>query len=77
MPKHSNSLKHSNPDRGPPMMEGAHHFDKGYMSDDESIDPSGQFPGESERGNSYIKLNHEIMSKDSAKLKRSKFSKIA
>ena len=74
--KHSSHSPHGDPDKGPPMIEGAHHFDKGYRSDDE-LDIKGDFPGKEERGNAYFKHNHEIMHRDSAKLKRSKFSKIA
>ena len=29
------SVKHGNPDKGPPMKWGAHSFDKGYTSDSE------------------------------------------
>jgi len=71
------SLKHSNPDKGPRMIEGAHHFDKGYDSDDEVLQRKSDFPGQSERGNEYMKMRHEIDARDSAKLKKDKFSKIA
>lgn len=67
--------KGANPDRGPEMKEGAHSFDKGYESDHEVIS-KGSYPGENMRGNAYPKLQNEIRSKDEAKLKRSKFSKI-
>lgn len=83
MPKYEhsqegNSVKHSNPDKGPPMREGAHSFDKGYMSDDELFQPTkNMFPDNNERGNEYMKLNNEWQKKDAGKLARSKFSKIA
>lgn len=69
--------KGSNPDKGPAMREGAHHYDKGYQSDSEMS--HGGFPekGLGERGNNYFKLQNEYLDKDKAKLARSKFSKIA
>jgi len=70
-------LKGTNPDRGPPVMEGAHQFDKGYESDEEHFSPRGAFPDDDERGNPYMKLQNEIVGRDSKKLKRSKFTKIA
>jgi hypothetical protein len=70
-------IKSKNPDKGPRMMEGAHSFDKGYVSDEEyAMGPKG-YPADQERGNEYLKMAHEIRSKDSKKLQRSKFSKIA
>jgi hypothetical protein len=72
--------KRSNPDRGPKMIEGAHHFDKGYESDSDVFLRKETYPGHSghgERGNEYVKHNREIISRDSAKLKRSHFTKIA
>jgi hypothetical protein len=71
------SLKSKNPDRGPPIMEGAHKFDKGYESDSETFSPRGEYPGDKERGNAYFKLQNEAVMRDSKKLKRSKFTKIA
>lgn len=71
------SIKAKNPDRGPPMMEGAHHFDKGYDSDEEVFSPRGVFPDDHMRGNPYMKLQNEIAHRDSKKLNREKFSKIA
>lgn len=74
----ASKLKNSNPDKGPAMLEGAHHFDKGYDSDDERVDPThNMFPANHERGNEYNKLNNEWQKKDAMKLGRSKFSKIA
>jgi|GEM_PF-2610240 hypothetical protein len=67
----------SNPDKGPPMLMGEHHFDKGYESDSEVFDRSKSYPGDEQRGNEYVKANKEMISRDSTKLKRSKFSKIA
>lgn len=81
MPKSREGAKHlkgTNPDRGPPMMEGAHHFDKGYDSDDEQFSPTrNMFPDNDMRGNSYMQMNNEWQKKDAGKLGRSKFSKIA
>jgi hypothetical protein len=73
-------LKRTNPDKGPPMMEGMHHFDKGYDSDGEVFERSKEYPNnhkDEERGNEYVKLNREIISRDSQKLKRGHFTKIA
>ncbi len=71
-------LKGSNPDRGPPMKEGAHQFDKGYESDEETFSPTRKmWPDNEQRGNEYMKLNNEWQKKDAGKLSRSKFSKIA
>lgn len=72
----SQGLKKSNPDRGPAMREGAHSFDKGYVSDNEYFSPSKEYPGKGERGNEYMKMQNEIVGRDSKKLKREKFSKI-
>ncbi len=78
MPKHkSGGIKQSNPDRGPPMLEGAHHWDKGYTSDEEYFSPRGVYPDDHMRGNSYMKMQNEIAHRDSKKLNREKFSKIA
>jgi hypothetical protein len=72
------SIKSKNPDRGPPMLEGAHHFDKGYESDEETFSPTRhEFPDNNMRGNSYMALNNEWQKKDAAKLSRQKFSKTA
>lgn len=70
-------LKNSNPDRGPRMIESAHYFDKGYESDNEYFSPRNEFPGNEERGNAYMKHQNEIVGRDSKKLRREKFSKIA
>jgi len=72
----AHSIKGKNPDRGPPMHEGAHHFDKGYDSDHDHFSPR-EFPEDHERGNPYMKLQNEIVSRDSKKLGREKFNKIA
>lgn len=82
MPKHGHnssghSVKGSDPDRGPPMHEGAHHWDKGYMSDEEHFSPKGVYPDDHMRGNAYMKHQNEIVHRDSKKLNREKFSKIA
>ncbi len=69
--------KKGDPDRGPQMREGEQKFDKGYMSDDEYALGGEKFPSKKERGNNYMPMRHEIDRKDSAKLARSKFSKIA
>jgi hypothetical protein len=69
--------KGSNPDRGPKMMEGEHHFDKGYESDNETFAPQNVYPGDMQRGNAYFELQNKIVHKDSKKLNSNKFSKIA
>ena len=66
-----------NPDKGPPMQEGAHHFDKGYHSDDMKLEGT-EYPGDDHyRGNNYFELRNPVVRKDAEKLKRSKFSKSA
>jgi hypothetical protein len=70
-------LKKTNPDKGPKMIEGAHHFDKGYESDGDVFGDDKVFPHDHQRGNEYVRLNREISSRDSKKLTRGKFSKIA
>jgi len=69
--------RHGDPDRGPPMHEGAHHFDKGYVSDEEHFSPKGVYPGSKERGNRYMEHQNEIVKRDSKKLNSDRFSKIA
>ena len=71
------SIKRQNPDRGPPMIEGAHHFDKGYDSDENYFSPPDAYPDNHMRGNPYMPLQNEIVHRDSKKLNRQKFSKIA
>jgi hypothetical protein len=66
---------HGDPDKGPPMHEGAHHWDKGYVGDNDKFDPYSH--NHHERGNSYFKLQNEIVHRDTKKLSREKFSKIA
>lgn len=66
--------KKANPDKGPPMREGENKFDKGYQSDDELFDPYSECQ---ERGNEYFKLQNEIVHKDTKKMRRDKFTKIA
>jgi hypothetical protein len=70
-------LKGTNPDRGPPVMEGAHQFDKGYDSDNDLFSPPDSFNDDNERGNPYMKLQNEIVNRDSKKLRRGIFTKIA
>lgn len=72
-------MKGRDPDRGPPMIEGAHHWDKGYMSDEERSGLGGEQYGEKghQRGNRYLDLQNQIISKDNSKMKRGKFTKIA
>ena len=77
MPHDKTSRMKSDPDRGPPMMEGAHHWDKGYVSDDETFSPKGVYPDDHQRGNPYMKLANEIAHRDSKKLNRGHFTKIA
>ena len=66
--------KNVNPDRGPPMIEGAHVWDKGYTSDNEDFSP---VKGDEMRGNEYFKMRNASLKMDAVKLKRSKFSKTA
>jgi hypothetical protein len=70
-------LKSTNPDKGPAMITGQHHFDKGYESDSDVFERNEAYPGDMQRGNEYVKHNREIISRDSKKLKRSEFTKIA
>ena len=67
----------TNPDKGPAMMWGEHHFDKGYESDSDVFKRNESYPDDEQRGNEYVKANREMVTRDSAKLKRSKFTKIA
>jgi hypothetical protein len=71
------ALKNTNPDRGPKMIEGAHKFDKGYESDDDTFQPTKNMFPSGQRGNEYMKLNNEWQKKDAGKLARQKFSKTA
>jgi hypothetical protein len=75
--REGNKLKGTNPDRGPPMMWGEHKFDKGYESDADVFARKESYPDDEQRGNEYVKANREIIKRDSAALKRDKFSKIA
>ncbi len=75
--RQASGLKKTNPDKGPQMLEGQHYFDKGYDSDSEVFLNSSTYPGNEQRGNEYVKNNQEIIRRDSKKLKRSEFSKIA
>lgn len=81
MPKHSHhemsiSKRNEDPDKGPAMREGAHHFDKGYVSDEEYALGSNSYPA-GERGNRYAPMQNEIRKKDDKKLVSNKFTKIA
>ena len=73
----SQSMRQGDPDRGPPMMEGAHHFDKGYVSDEEHFSPRGVYPDDHHKSNRYMQMQNEIAHRDSKKLNGDKFSKIA
>jgi hypothetical protein len=66
----------TNPDKGPQMLEGQHYFDKGYESDSDVFLRKESYPDNEQRGNEYVKLNREIIKRDSKKLERSEFSKI-
>jgi hypothetical protein len=66
-----------NPDKGPQMKEGPHHFDKGYMSDSEHFSPEAGSSDDHYRGNRYMDLQNEIVRKDTKKMRGDKFSKIA
>jgi len=69
--------KMGDPDRGPPMMEGAHSWDKGYESDEGEFSPNVSFPADQERGNKYFDMRNAAAKSDGKKLERSKFSKYA
>ncbi len=71
------NFREKNPDKGPQMKEGKMEFDKGYMSDHEYFSPKKEYPGDTERGNEYMKHQNEIVARDSKKLKRDRFTKIA
>lgn len=73
--KQSDGVSKSNPDKGPQMHEGAHHWDKGYMSDKEMS--HGGFPEHHMRGNNYLHLQDEILSRDGKKIAHSKRHKIS
>jgi hypothetical protein len=73
--KHSHNIKNSDPDKGPRMMEGAHHWNKGYQSDNEMT--GGAFPEKHMRGNRYLHLQNEISREDATKIERSKRHKIS
>ena len=75
--REGNKLKGTNPDKGPRMIEGMHHFDKGYESDGDVFGDDKVFPHDHQRGNEYVRLNREISSRDNKKLTRGKFTKIA
>lgn len=77
MAKDSRSMRAGDPDKGPAMMEGAHHFDKGYVSDEDYFSPRGVYPDDHQRGNRYMEKQNEIAHRDSKKLNREKFTKIA
>lgn len=70
-------MKNSDPDRGPKMIEGEHHYDKGYTSDHDHFSPKSEYPGDKERGNRYMEHQNEIVRKDSKKMRSDEFSKIA
>lgn len=67
--------KSRNPDKGHQMKTGDLPFDKGYETSNKNI--SHAYPESKERGNRYVDLQNDYMGKDSKKLARSKFSKIA
>jgi len=75
--KESKSIRSKNPDKGPPIMEGAHHFDKGYESDHETFTNEKLYPDNHQRGNAYFAMTNEAKAKDSTKLKRGHFTKMA
>jgi hypothetical protein len=74
--KEGKRLEHVNKDRGPPMMFGEHHFDKGYESDADVFKREESWPGDEQRGNEYVTMNREIVTRDSKALERDRFSKI-
>ncbi len=71
------SPKKNSPDVGPKMIEGEQTFDKGYESDSPYFSPPRSFSDNNYRGNDYMPLQNEIVSRDVKKIKSSKFSKIA
>lgn len=64
-----------NPDKGPQMKEGEHHYDKGYKTDSGSL--SKGYPVKGERGNDYKALQDKAQNSDAKKLAANKFSKVA
>ncbi|MDP4164528.1 MAG: hypothetical protein Q8898_15640 [Bacillota bacterium] len=71
---------HGDPDKGPPMLEGAHHFDKGYSADEKHFSPeSGKNHDthDHQRGNHYMELQNKAVVSDTKKMSRQKFNKIA
>jgi hypothetical protein len=70
-------MKGMNPDRGPKMMEGEHTWNKGYVSDEEHFSPESKSNDDDYRGNMYMDLQNEAVRRDTSKIDRSKFSKIA
>ena len=59
------------------MKEGAHKYDKGYTSDSEHFSPDAGKSDSDYRGNMYMKMQNEIVSRDNKKMSKDKFSKIA
>lgn len=70
-------MKDTNPDRGPKMKEGPHHYDKGYTSDSEHFSPDAGKTDDNYRGNKYMNMQNEIVRRDDKKMAKDKFSKIA
>lgn len=77
---HKGKGPHGDPDKGPPMMEGAHHFDKGYESDEKHFSPLAGINNDThghQRGNRYMSMQNKFNVEDEKKIKRHAFSKIA
>ncbi len=72
---HKSHGMHGNPDKGPQMHEGEHHYDKGYTSNAEAM--SGGSYGDHERGNDYMRNSDKYRHSDLQKLHRNKFTKVA
>jgi hypothetical protein len=72
----ASSIKQKDPDRGPPIHEGAHHWDKGYDAEPDVFEMKESFPDDNMRGNAYVKNNQEIIMRDTKKLYRGIFTKI-
>jgi hypothetical protein len=72
----SRSIRERNPDHGPKIHEGEHHYDMGYVSDNDHFSPPDAYPDNHMRGNQYMKHQNEIVERDSKKLYREKFTKI-
>lgn len=67
--------KNNDPDKGNPMNEGEMRFNKGY--EEQHGNESPYFPKRGQRGNDYTALQNKIKSRDTSKISRGMFTKIA